>query len=50
MKTSRLLAYGALGIIVGLLAENTTMRMKERAACKAKAIKKKAQKLAEKVS
>ena len=42
MKFSRLLAYGAAGIIVGLLIENKALILKQAAAGKARLLKKKA--------
>ncbi len=45
MKLSRLLAYGAAGIITGLLIENKALIVKQCAAAKARMLKKKAEKL-----
>ena len=42
MKISRLLAYGAAGIIAGLLIENRSINLKDEIACKARQLKKKA--------
>jgi hypothetical protein len=42
MKPGRLAAYAIGGIIVGLLLENNTLRLREKAGEKARAIKKKA--------
>ena len=49
MKLSRLLAYGAAGIIAGLLIENKSMNIKEKVACKARQLKKKATDLGHKM-
>jgi hypothetical protein len=45
MKTSRLLAYAAAGMIVGLLIENKALVAKQYAAAKSRMLKKKADKL-----
>jgi hypothetical protein len=45
MKISRLLAYGAAGIITGLLVENKALIAKQCAEAKARLLKKKAIKL-----
>jgi hypothetical protein len=45
MKISRLLAYGAAGIIAGLLIENKALIAKQYAGAKARMLKKKANKL-----
>ena len=50
MKLSRLCTYATAGIIVGLIAENTIMKYKDKAECKAGELKKKAEKLAGKKS
>lgn len=46
MKLSRLLAYGAAGIITGLLIENKALIVKQCAEAKARMFKKKVQKKA----
>jgi hypothetical protein len=45
MKMSRLLAYGAAGIIAGLLIENKALIIKQCAEAKARMLKKKAGKI-----
>lgn len=40
MKTARLLAYGIVGVIAGLLVENTSLRLKAKASKKVRHIKK----------
>lgn len=45
MKLSRLLAYGAAGMIVGLLIENKTIILTQIAEAKARMLKGKAQRL-----
>ncbi|MCW3123074.1 MAG: hypothetical protein JWQ38_2566 [Flavipsychrobacter sp.] len=45
MKLSRLFAYGAAGIIAGLLIENKALIVKQCAEAKARLLKKKVQKL-----
>ncbi len=42
MKTTRLLVYGIAGIISGLLIENATLRLKQKATGKARKLKKEA--------
>lgn len=44
MKTGRLLAYAAAGIIAGLLMENNVLSFKQKAGAKARKIKKSANK------
>ena len=50
MKISRLIAYAAGGIIVGLLAENKTLLFKQAAENQSRRAKKKLDKLAHKVT
>ena len=45
MKISRLLAYGAVGIIAGLLIENKALIVKQYAGAKSRMLKKKAGKV-----
>jgi len=45
MKITRLLAYGAAGIITGLLIENKALIIKQCAEAKARMLKKKAGKI-----
>jgi sulfite exporter TauE/SafE len=40
MKTGRLLAYAAVGIIAGLLLENTVLQLKQKTGAKARKLKK----------
>jgi len=49
MKLSRLLAYGAAGIIAGLLIENKALIFKQNAGSTARKAKKKATKIMHKV-
>ncbi len=49
MKTSRLLAYAAAGMIAGLLFENRALIMKERAGKKVRGMKKKVSEAVDKV-
>ena len=42
MKITKLLAYGAMGIIAGLLIENKALIVKQYAGAKARTLKKKA--------
>lgn len=42
MKTGRLLAYAATGVIAGLLLENNILNFKQKAGAKARKIKKNA--------
>ena len=44
MKKARILAYGIGGIIVGLLLENSVLRLREEGGQKWRALKKKADK------
>lgn len=41
MKISKLITYGITGIIVGLIAENSMLRIRQRAGKKARTLKKK---------
>jgi len=45
MKLTRLLAYGAAGIIAGLLIENKALIVKQYAGAKTRKLKKKAEKI-----
>lgn len=38
MKTARLIGYGVMGIIAGLLVENGTLRLKQKAGKKARSL------------
>jgi hypothetical protein len=44
MKIARLIAYGAAGIITGLLLENKALYLKQYTEAKARSVKKKAEK------
>jgi sulfite exporter TauE/SafE len=44
MKTGRLMAYAAVGIIAGLLMENTVLHLKQKAGAKVRKAKKTANK------